>query len=292
MLAPSPSQPDRRPFHGLWSLLDMLRPYAAQFVFLAELITELKQFTPRYEGNATTLAALMQPSELDRKVRSYWPGLKHLTEAIPLPAVVPHMERISRTLDGMHSQEELIALMAELKNRLEDDLERQLFFHVKAERAPYYDNPTPFGIEVSAAYPTARDDIEAAGKCLALEQGTAAVFHLMGVMEIGLRSLGHALGIPYAPSWESYIRQITTNMGVEHKKKPDDWKENEDFYRDLLGDLVAVKNAWRNPTIHVKRKYLPDEAEEVFRAARTFMKRASTKLSGRPSDDVGEVPPS
>ena len=158
------------------------------------------------------------------------------------------MERISEALERFHTQEEIIALMAALRDRLEDDLKRQAFFHVKPEREKYYDTPNLFGDDVATAFKSTRDDVEAAGKCLALEQGTATVFHLMGVMEISLRELGRALGINYAPSWESYIRQINTNMGLDHKKKPAAWKKDEAFYRDLLGDLTAVKNAWRNPT--------------------------------------------
>lgn len=267
----------------------MLEPYAAQFVLLAQTITELKQFEPTASTNA--LLSVADGAELDKMVRAYWPALKILIEAIPLPSVVSQMKRIESTLRGSHTQAEVIGLMADLYNRLEDELSSQYFFHVKPYRVAYYTEPMPFGDDVARAYPNARDDIEAAGKCLALEQGTATVFHLMCAMEIALKSLGKALGIDYAPSWDSYIRQITRSMETEHKKKPADWKKDESFYRDLLGDLVAVKSAWRNPTIHVRRKYLPDEAEEVFRAVRTFMKRAATKLSDPSAASAGSSPP-
>jgi hypothetical protein len=68
-------------------------------------------------------------------------------------------------------------------------------------------------------------------------------------------------------------------MSVPHKKKPRGWKKDEPFYREVLGDLQAIKIAWRNPTMHIVRHYSAEEAEDVFRAVRTFMKRLAEKFS-------------
>ncbi len=48
---------------------------------------------------------------------------------------------------------------------------------------------------------------------------------------------------------------------------------------DIAGDLMTVKIAWRNPTMHIVRHYSAEEAEEVFRAVRTFMKRLAERFS-------------
>ena len=56
------------------------------------------------------------------------------------------------------------------------------------------------------------------------------------------------------------------------------WKRDEAFYRDIAGDLQAIKIAWRNPTMHVVRRYSPDEAEEIYRAVRGFLKRLADRL--------------
>jgi hypothetical protein len=135
-----------------------------------------------------------------------------------------------------------------------------------------------FGAEVDEALPRAIGDIEEAGKCLAFGRATACIFHLMRVMESGLKSLAAELGIPYAPSWESYITQIEAKIVQRHKRKTKAWKRDEPFYRDILGDLQAVKIAWRNPTMHIVRTYSVEEAEDVFRCVRTFMKRVADHL--------------
>ncbi|MGA7789948.1 MAG: hypothetical protein WCA56_17500, partial [Xanthobacteraceae bacterium] len=87
------------------------------------------------------------------------------------------------------------------------------------------------------------------------------------------------LDIPYAPSWESYLKQINDKIGQKHKEKSHEWKANEPLFRDLAGDLQTIKIAWRNPTMHIVRQYNPDEAEEIFRAVRGFMTRLSGHLS-------------
>ena len=52
-----------------------------------------------------------------------------------------------------------------------------------------------FGDDVARAFPSSKGDIDEAGKCLALDRGTACVFHLMRILEIGLQLLAAKLGI-------------------------------------------------------------------------------------------------
>jgi hypothetical protein len=47
--------------------------------------------------------------------------------------------------------------------------------------------------------------------------------------------------------------------------------------------LDAVKDAWRNPTMHIETKYTPEEASNIFATVRGFMK----KVAGR-MDENGE----
>jgi hypothetical protein len=166
-----------------------------------------------------------------------------------------------------------------LDERFEDELKDHWFYWVPKYLVKYYQDMMPFGLDVNDRFPSAIDDIEGAAKCLALGQGTAVVLHLMRVMEVGLRALSLALGIPYAPSWESHLKQIQTKVAEKHKTKGVRWKRDEKLFIEISGDLLSVKQAWRNPTMHVERKYGSDEAEEIFRAVRTFMVLMSTRFS-------------
>ena len=159
------------------------------------------------------------------------------------------------------------------------ELRTMLFFRMDDDLRKFFEQPSLFGEGVSLKFPTASFDIEEGGKCLALGRPTACVFHMMRTMEVGLKALAKELKIPYAPSWESYIKQIEANITTKHKSKSKKWKAIEPFYRDALGNLISIKIAWRNPTMHIVRNYTSGEAEDVLRTVRTFMQRLSERLS-------------
>jgi hypothetical protein len=47
----------------------------------------------------------------------------------------------------------------------------------------------------------------------------------------------------------------------------------------LSGDLLTVKQAWRNPTMHIDRKYSVEEAEQILNAAKIFMQRLAAHFT-------------
>jgi len=102
------------------------------------------------------------------------------------------------------------------------------------------------------------------------------------VMEGGLKVTANALGIPYAPSWESYLKQIAKKVGDKHPHKGIEWKRDEPFFQDVAARLETVKFAWRNPTMHVVRSYTEEEAREVYDSVKVFMRHLATKLKDVP----------
>jgi hypothetical protein len=192
----------------------------------------------------------------------------------------------SRLIDELERDvggEAIIQRIDRIQETLHDELEAAILYKLDARFTDLMDTETPaFGEEVFQVFPSAITDVEHAGQCLALGQGTACVFHLMRVMEAALRSLARTLGIPYAPSWESYLKQIETRITAKHDAKDARWKKREPFFRDVAGDLQIVKIVWRNPTMHIVRNYTVDEADEVYRAVRTLVKRVASQIRERP----------
>jgi hypothetical protein len=166
-----------------------------------------------------------------------------------------------------------------LHNIIEGELRSILFLQIRPDFARYYNEPRLFGPDVADRFPSAIQDIEEGGKALACGLGTATVFHMMRTMEAGLKALGRSLQIPYAPSWESYLKQIESKISAKHKTKGVRWKKDEPYFKEILGDLQAIKIAWRNPTMHIVRQYSQDEAEDIFRAVRRFMIRLAERHS-------------
>jgi hypothetical protein len=178
----------------------------------------------------------------------------------------PYNHLVKSELDALH-------------HLIEQELGSQVYLRIQMEYVRYFRDREPFGPMVSQGFPKAIRDVEEAGRALAFGLGTAAVFHLMRVMEAGLKTLANGLGIPYAPSWESYLTQIEKRITAKHKTKGIRWKRDEPYFRDIMGDLQVIKIAWRNPTMHIVRSYSQEEAEDVFRAVRAFMIRLSERFS-------------
>jgi len=78
-----------------------------------------------------------------------------------------------------------------------DELKKRKFLRVSDHTSRYLDREHLFGEAVSAAFPSAANDIKGAGNCLAAECPTAAVFHLMRAAEVCLRSLAVDRGVQY-----------------------------------------------------------------------------------------------
>lgn len=207
-------------------------------------------------------------------------GIGDSCMALDLRASCVHLLRIVESVqNGAWSYAQLGQALKELELRIADEMDARIYFALRPHQAKYYIAKHAFGEDVAAAFPSAVVNIEEAGKCLALDRATACVFHLMRVMESGLKAASKALGIPYAPSWESHLKQIDAQVQAKYKRKGVKWKRDEPFFRDVSAHLHSVKAAWRNPTMHVVRDYTPEQAEEIFNAVRAFMRHLSTRLS-------------
>jgi hypothetical protein len=271
----------------------MLGKYAATYVHVFELVDRLIDLAeksppvpPTSKYGDLTLAILGKEAALDETSAAHIAGsirgmVAGLTSRMAFPSVVAQSKRLSDAVEKGEGPKAIIGLLAELKSRLLDELNEREFYYVQPERVKFYKEPMLMGKEVNDRFPLAIDDIEEAGKCLALGQGTACVLHTMRIIECGLKALGKALNVPYAPSWEAYLKQISDNIAKKHKNKTAKWKRDQAFYRDVSGDLLTIKQAWRNPTMHVERKYSVEEAEQIFVAAKNFMGRLARHFTDR-----------
>ena len=90
-------------------------------------------------------------------------------------------------------------------------------------------------------------ELEAAGRCHAYGQNTACVFHLMRVVDYGLRLVARSLGIVYdARSGHGIGKAIEKKMSQEYGEKVKDWKLSELFYAEILTDIQAISHGHRN----------------------------------------------
>jgi hypothetical protein len=171
---------------------------------------------------------------------------------------------------------DLGSLLSDINNRLSDELGSRLFISLSRDDMRYY-SPREylFGPEFNVRFANAGVfEVDEAAKCLALGRPTAAVFHLMRKMEVGIRAVARCLGIsdplkPKERSWANLLRSIKD--GIEAK-----WPSSTDdrvLFEEIYASIDAVRNPWRNATMHVENKYTDDEAEHIFIAVKGFMKK-------------------
>ena len=155
-----------------------------------------------------------------------------------------------------------------------------IFFVIELDKKHFVTDPNLFGAEVTTAFPSAVVDIEEAGKCFAFERWTASVFHLMRVMEMGLRVLGDTLKLPPNTNrnWEAILRKCDEELRKPFADKSPEWKSDEPFFAGATAMLRSVKDAWRNPTMHVEKVYTEEQAQDIWNAVKGFMRHLATQL--------------
>jgi hypothetical protein len=155
------------------------------------------------------------------------------------------------------------------------ELEDRTFLVIPPEYTELYRDPlAAFGKDTIDAFPLVAEDISEAGKCLALNRTTAAVFHLMRAMESAVQAICIKLEISNPErEWGKLLSDIEDKI-KKMRKSP-----TRDAWSETHVHLYHVKQAWRNKTMHPKQTYKFEEAKGVFDAVKVFMLALSKRLS-------------
>jgi hypothetical protein len=180
--------------------------------------------------------------------------------------------------------------MDEVVNRIKDELRARLVLAVSSDGAKFYGPKNAlFGSEVGLKYASVAYDIDEAGKCLALERPTAAVFHLMRTVEVGVSATAKCLGIPDPTkpgdrNWGAMLRKIKNEFDRRDTSRT--WKVPDDdvYFLEVYLLLDAVRTVWRNTTMHTDNKYTLEEAVDIFGTVKSFMVGLASRLdeNGQP----------
>lgn len=186
------------------------------------------------------------------------------------------------------------ALAGELQGRLVDEMQNRLFLSLSMGEAEHYQRPWDGWIDVLYRFPTAMTDVEEARKCLALGRYTAAIFHLMRVTEAAVLELQRFLDTKpdVKPHFGSVLQKLEhLKQKTEFKDLPDQLKPYAGFLGDVLPQLHAIKDSWRNKVSHVDDRiiiadvFTEEMAVGIYDATLRLMKKLASGLPPKTTAD-------
>jgi hypothetical protein len=205
-----------------------------------------------------------------QKMQRLHDGLSTLKAKLQFPVFYAQLARFDVAIDEGNEQEALV-IWRQLRYILESELESHQFLYVSPGLATFYGQR--FSGEIEEKFPKTISDTENAGKCLAVGQGTACVFHLMRAMESTVQVLCEKLEIKNVErEWGKLLSDMSKKIEeMEKGAVRNRWSESHTH-------LYHVKQAWRNDTMHPNEKYTDEEVLEVYRAVKTFMSQLATLI--------------
>lgn len=178
---------------------------------------------------------------------------------------------------------EIAKTISQLQSSIVIELKQRNFIGLTSIEHELYNQTKPhMGQEVADKFPSALYEIDEAGKCLALGRATATVFHLMRILEISICAIHHCLSINVPlvgnnRNWGSILKRIREEIREKDKQNSYQWKDKDNF-QDIYARLDAIKDAWRNKTMHVEIKYTEAEAQYLFDTTNAFMQKIASKM--------------
>jgi hypothetical protein len=175
-----------------------------------------------------------------------------------------------------------------IENSLWYELFERKFTFIPKSKAVYFEQNCLFGEIVSKNFPSARNEIKAAGNCFAADLFPATIFHLMRTVEYGLRALAKDLKVPITEDeleykeWKIIIDQIYSkvrDLTESAQGSPKEKAELREFYNGVLSEFSGFKDVWRNNIMHTRKSYNELDANSVLTRVGDFMKRLATKVS-------------
>lgn len=257
--------------YRLVSLWDMLRAHAEKFTAATHYISTIEW----HAINSPIVEGIENPLEREARLGRLKGIVKDLGDECARLGIRSTKRHIDRFLFHQELSAEIVAnFMQEIFQRFQDDLRDQIFVQIPQTHASLYENPLD-GWEPVIERIDCKVDISEAGLCLALERSSASVFHIIGVLQACLNVLAKSLRVKVdleTSTWNKIINHMET--GVNQKQligSKSKWKkELEPFYSEVLFDLKAIKNAWRNPTMHFWKGATEAEARKIYDRTKDF----------------------
>jgi hypothetical protein len=167
---------------------------------------------------------------------------------------------------------------------LHAEIKEKVFAFIPDHKKKYFWPKKFLSEPLATAFPSARNELREAGKCFAVDRNTAAVFHCMRAIEIGLRAMATDLQITFdvpldLVDWEGIIRKIESKIaGMKDRAKSGEKDEDQHFYSNAAMQFRYFKDGFRVRVAHTRATYDESQALGVIEHAVTFFEVLSSRL--------------
>ena len=274
--------------YSLWSLWDTMKPFRASVFHAISRTVETIIALP--VGDPIPEAIRVSFGEMFATLHDDCIALGLTTSTMSIRRMMDEFAKDTCQYTAVR------ALAGELQGRLVDEMQSRLFLSLSMGEAEHYQGPLDGWIEVLCRFPNAMTDVEEARKCLALGRYTAAVFHIMRVTEAAVLELQCFLDTkPDAKAHFGSVLQKLEDLKQKtaFKNLPNHLKPYARFLGDVLPQLHAVKDSWRNKVSHVDGRiiiadvFTEEMALGIYGATLLLMKKLAC---GLPTNTVADEP--
>lgn len=281
------------------SLLEMLKKYAHQYFQLGKALKSIRMAFDAMSKRTKPIAGLEWPE--GGALGEFLGKLQALCKKLKLAASLEQIKRINgkwyfKEGFGKGAAQEFSIDIEILEKLIEGELKQHEFLYVPSMNAPYYDKHG-FSGRAQRTFSKCKFDMVESGKCLALGRYPACVFHLMRIVDAGLKRLGELYDIePDHPTWGNFLHPLKTKLKALEKVD----MEKFQMMGSLLERITAIKEI-RNPATHsdeylaydsmerIEKKYSPDEARRHFANVKAFLDSLVVVLSWGKLEEVKNV---
>jgi hypothetical protein len=217
-------------------------------------------------------------------------GLQPANEVIQKLNLPISKNKIDRILEHLNLYQygknvsEVYAILQEFQADFLKELMAVKLAFILASKEQYFEQEFLFGPEVFEEFHKSRGEIKDAGNCMAADLHTSAVFHLIRIVETGLRELASDLGVKVKKTpldyagWESVVKAIDDKLAAKMPRARGPKKTAAlKFKQDLLADFKAFE-VTRNEIMHCRWRCNEHEAMGLFIRVREFTQRLAGAL--------------
>lgn len=261
----------------LWSLLDMMNCHiyaltqlltnllAAESQFrqqatIADLVEKQHEARKQAEACGFPVGSVYVTDDEKRRINGLLQFADHISKSLNLSAPEHRVDMFGIRLHQPISYHDFASEIRALREAFEGEIKFEYFYHYPKQKALLVMRVQGDWKETLKAFPSTKKDIEDAVDCYACGHDTACGFHLMRVLEYGLRALAADVQKIYdKQNWHNIIDEISAAIEAERKTLPKGSARDErlTFLSVAAKEFFYFKDGWRNHTCH--NRYVYDE---------------------------------